>query len=1044
MSVQKMFEDELILPGVITEIISDYSANYDTSEFGTTESVTIIGTAFNGPVGQPVPIYSPEFAKLTFGEAFDPITRREASLIPEVISAWNKGCRTIYAVRISGKEIYKDFELAIESDYKLRLSGSFPHNANKDCYMHYKTTQGESSAGKIKIYKPANRTTIQEKMEGVVDSLNSILVCELNLSNLELTRNSKLVDLIEKFNELKANNVLTLGIVDKAGVPLDLASKEAQSLCIGDMFPGIYTIGRDKPGDSIVPKTNIELVRVTEDNKPYRNITDSVWKKLVINTDVRQAYPLHADNFLDFNAALSIPADASFEFLKKVNVIDELAKKDEEDYEEVELEPFDIYRRLGKGFVTNAKIEKKVKKGKEHFNVVQPNDDDAYKVVGINDGIYSILQNHKSDYTVLADISAETSITGKLPKKEEFKVVKKEIITLNTVAPDPQPVLTVSMVEDIKVKDARVNYEFNIVSLDEKPSLHELFDEDTIFASLSSDKYVRLPVIDVAELENPIEGIKDGQLALALIPMVKGDNPQGYIVKYDSATQKFHTSDDNLLGIGKEGELGYIDQKVLVEIEDELRIFKKDIVLVNGNQATNGYAMMATPWLAGEEIKQFILVNDEATSNIYYINAGQDSAAVLSNALVVDEDGNISSSEDQFVLKDENDNVLVYNMEAGTIIPLISLKHLSDGSLQEENFTVVAAESNMPKLPSIFSKNHTFVNVFSNEIIFCSQEEMLNKLNSEVLINRRFMFALFNSMTAQEELPEILVGQGHNKEEGFTYDTSLYIPYSTSDNFARQLAQHCLYTELTNYPTHGVIGTNKLNGMNLSSISQRVNALAAADFDLFAKKNNGNYMLNSDDEPYEIGRLISIVNLQHSVNTGSNYNFLSNGAGGYAGMVSALNIDRSSTNQPIKIDALSYEMSNYQLGLLNNKGIVCAKNSFNNGVVIVDGVTQAPSASVFRRLSTTRTINEVNRVLRKVIEPYIGLKDSLATRNSLNTAIKSELTLLKEVVISDFKFKIYTDSSEGNLGIIRIDYVIVPLNEIRQVRNQVEVSASIN
>jgi hypothetical protein len=113
-------------------------------------------------------------------------------------------------------------------------------------------------------------------------------------------------------------------------------------------------------------------------------------------------------------------------------------------------------------------------------------------------------------------------------------------------------------------------------------------------------------------------------------------------------------------------------------------------------------------------------------------------------------------------------------------------------------------------------------------------------------------------------------------------------------------------------------------------------------------------------------------------------------------------------------------------------------------VVIVDGVTQAPSASVFRRLSTTRTINEVNRVLRKVIEPYIGLKDSLATRNSLNTAIKSELTLLKEVVISDFKFKIYTDASEGNLGIIRIDYVIVPLNEIRQVRNQVEVSASIN
>ena len=42
-----IFDDDLILPGVITEIIPDYTQDYVTSEFGTTESVTIIGTAFN-------------------------------------------------------------------------------------------------------------------------------------------------------------------------------------------------------------------------------------------------------------------------------------------------------------------------------------------------------------------------------------------------------------------------------------------------------------------------------------------------------------------------------------------------------------------------------------------------------------------------------------------------------------------------------------------------------------------------------------------------------------------------------------------------------------------------------------------------------------------------------------------------------------------------------------------------------------------------------------------------------------------------------------
>ena len=1044
MSTQNMFEDELILPGVITEIISDYTANYDTSEFGTTESVTIIGTAFNGPVGQPVPIYSPEFAKLTFGEAFDPVTRREASLIPEIISAWNKGCRSIYAVRISGKEMYKDYELAIESDLKLRLSGAFPFNENKECYMHYKASQGAVGAGIIRIYKPANRTTIQEKMEGVVDNLNSVLVAELNLSALELNKNSKLVDLIDKFNNLKANNVLTLGIVDADGVPLDRASKEAQSLCIGDIFPGIYTICRDQPGENIIPKTNIELVRVTEENKPYKNIQDTVWKRLVINTDVRQPYPIHADNFLDFNSAVTVPVDAAFEFLKKVNMIEGFAKKNDIDYEEVELDPFDIYKRLGKGFVINSKIEMKIRKGKEYYNVVQPSDDDVYKVVGLNDGIYSILQNHKSDYTVLADVSAETPIIGKLPKKDDFKIVKKESVALRAGGiKSNESFVTVSMVEDMKIEEAKVKYNFNIVSLDEKPALHLLFDEDTILDDLSKEKYVRLPVIDESELPKQIEGIQDAQLALALIPVVKGENPKGYIVKYNAAVKRFEQSSENLLGIGKEGEEGYIDQKILVELEGELRVFKRNIVLVGEQEVANGYTMVTSPWLQGEEVKQFILVTDGISSNIYYINAGEDASTIMANALVVDEDGQIDTTDDQFILKDEDDCVLVYNMEPGSIIPLISLKHLADGALKEENFTVVAAEKNIPHLPSVFSDNNTFVCVYSNEIIFCSSEEMMGKLNEETLLNKRFVFDLSDSSKSQDELPEVLVGEGFNKADGYVFDTGLYIPYSTTDNFARQLAQYCLYTELTNYPTHGIIGTNKLSGINLSAIAQRVNTLNATDFDLFAKKNNGNYMLNSDNEPYEIGRLISIVNLQHAVNIGPDYNFLSNGAGGYAGMVSALDIDRSSTNQPINIPALSYEMSSHQLGLLNNKGIVCAKNSFNNGVVVVDGVTQAPQASVFRRLSTTRTINEVNRVLRRVIEPYIGLKDSLTTRNSLNTAIKSELTLLKDVIISDFKFKIYTNAEEGALGIIRIDYVIVPLNEIRQVRNQVEVSASI-
>ena len=153
---KSIFDDELILPGVITEIVNDYINGYDTSEFGTTDAVTIIGTAFNGPVGIPVPVFSPEYARYMFGETFDASTRREATLVPEIHDAWDRGCRTIYAVRVSGKEMFKDFELVTQLDLRLRVAGQFPHNDNKECFMLYKASQGSNAPGLIRIFKPSN------------------------------------------------------------------------------------------------------------------------------------------------------------------------------------------------------------------------------------------------------------------------------------------------------------------------------------------------------------------------------------------------------------------------------------------------------------------------------------------------------------------------------------------------------------------------------------------------------------------------------------------------------------------------------------------------------------------------------------------------------------------------------------------------------------------------------------------------------------------------------------------------------------------------
>ena len=251
-----LFENELVLPGVITEILPSYSDEYDTSLFGTTESMVIIGTAFNGPVGRAVAVYSPEHAKYIFGDSFDSKTRKEATLVPEIYNAWDRGCRTIYAVRVSGKEMFKDYELAVETKLKLRVSSTFPSNINKDCYFVYDAAQGGSHAGTFKIYKPSSKATINEKKQGVVEGSDYILVNSISLESFSYAKDSKLSDVIALFNENTNNNGLRLAIVNEEGADVTNTDKEAHALSLGAMFPGLYTICRNQ--NAGVATTDVE------------------------------------------------------------------------------------------------------------------------------------------------------------------------------------------------------------------------------------------------------------------------------------------------------------------------------------------------------------------------------------------------------------------------------------------------------------------------------------------------------------------------------------------------------------------------------------------------------------------------------------------------------------------------------------------------------------------------------------------------------------------------------------------------------------------
>lgn len=952
-----IFDNDLILPGVITEIIPDYAQDYDTSSFGTTESVTIIGTAFNGPVGRVTPIFSPEHAKYIFGDSFDPTTRREASLVAEIYDAWERGCRTIYGIRVSGKEIYKDYSFATETKLKLRVSGIFPSNDNKEVYMNFTATQAANGeVGSIKIYKPADRSNMKEKMQGLVLNQNQMLVTEVKLSGYGITKDSRLVDVINIVNGAENNNVIRLAIVNEDGADVTTSSKEAQSLSVGVMFPGVYTIGRDKATAEVTVKTEVGYV-LSSEAKPHANYQEAIWKELVVNTDVSTSYPIYAKSNGELNTLLgAVTTDAAGEWLKAIGVIDKIAEKDKVDYEEAELDEFDLYQRLGSGFAQTAKIiEVKGNDGRvKGYKVTVPDSNDENRVVSIPDGIYSMLENHSTNYTVMSNATAETKVSGKLPRKDAFKKRKAGVINLKDNGTN---VIELTAKIDSRDFSEATKYSVEVVSVEEG------LDQAEVLANLATDvKYERIATVSEEESNN--------------IKFPEGTN----VMVYED------TRADEL-----------VVNRAMADVTFTLKTVQNG-VLVDADEKGN-----------------FIV---DVEDKLYAVEYGAEMARYRIKAVV----------EDTYVIGTNGDLANVYKVLADNELePVAILGQIANREL-EEDYTICFVE---------ILANKAVVKVFSTEAQWMNYDELVGKLNEDSVFSELFTAVAY---TPDVEVAAKLVGEGVDKGDTY-YDTTMYIPYTTTDNFARHLAQHCTYTSLKTYPTHGIIGCSKLNGVNLATVADRVNEILALDLDLYAKRPNGNNMLNNNNVPHPIGRCISVPFMQYTVTTGNGYNYVSNGAAGYAGMVSTLAADRSSTNQPINIPNLAFELSNYQLSKLTGKGVVTCKRT-TQGLVITDGITMAPVDSAYRRLSTTKVINVVDRSLREVIEPFIGLQDNLATINSLNTAITSVLNKLKESLINYYEFKIVTDQASSRLGIIKINYTIIPTNEIKEVRNTVSVQES--
>lgn len=949
------------LPGVLTEVESDYSYGYDSSLFGTTDSVLIIGTAFSGPVGVPVEIYSPEHARYIFGKTYDNESKQEATLVAGIEDAYQRGARTIYAVRISGKQIQKDFDFAIDTSLRLRMSSLYPTNQAKNFYMVYDDTNGDE---KIKIYKPAERATIAEKMQGLVESDNAVLVTEIRLNrDYGLTKDSNLVDLIRIVNEHPYNNIIQLYIVDENGADVTSASTEAQNIPIGALHPGIYFIGRDK--SNCVSVTEVQYQLITKDSqKPFKRFEDNVYKNLIINTDVSQPLPIYAENMdelRDILRSVEVFMFDKYDFLETIGVADRAFKKDDIDYEEVNLSNFEIYKRLGSGFAITARAERRVDaEGRElPPRIKETPVGDENRIKSIGDGIYSMLENLNADYRVLVSGNADDVISGKLPRPKDFLITSP----LSTEILGNLIKVTPKIDKHNKFAPKKYKFQINDINSDNLEDLVENIFTDKVFKIV--------PAVKEEDLMQA--NVPNGTLVL-----VMSSDEEGVLKRFDG--ERF----EELYGERLVGDLlianGYVYRGK--ESVDGIVFEKVEIDAAPGQPATF-------------QGKNYVL--------------GENNGKVYAFKVVGESDKHVSPLGDvNTMLSDNEDKTVVY--------------------AQYNHF-----ETNPIVISSAILDGITL-------------EEFVEYLNNSDILNHHFSFEMtgkgyehkddYVSEIAGPHLgQEVLL----EKDREQSYDYNLYIPYKTSDNFARQLAQHCTYTSLKTSPTHGIIGLKRMSDVRLNSVANRVEEILSLELDLYAKNLQGRNILDRNNMPYPIGKNISVIFTQYYVTLSDGYRYVSNGAAGYAGMVSQLPLDQSSTSQPIDLPGTMFELTNYQLTRLTQKGIVTIKQSYTRGLVVTDGITQAPASSPFRRLSVARVVGAVEDLIREAAEPFIGKQNHVANRNALQTAIKSGLDKIKGELIEDYRFNLVVDPRIMKFSYIDIDYEIIPIYEIREVRNRISV-----
>lgn len=231
-------------------------------------------------------------------------------------------------------------------------------------------------------------------------------------------------------------------------------------------------------------------------------------------------------------------------------------------------------------------------------------------------------------------------------------------------------------------------------------------------------------------------------------------------------------------------------------------------------------------------------------------------------------------------------------------------------------------------------------------------------------------------------------------------------------------------------PAHTIDGTAKVNGGFIATDDGQIDGVQLKD---------------DNDALVDIGKYLDIVcaYVQH-VNPSRTTAYTATAAASYAGLLTTLLPSSAPTNKVVSNVSLPFRISSSKLDALAGKRYV-AFVAKPKGVVVADGPTGSRPESDYNRRSTMRIVKAAIDAVRLVGEPFLGEGMSGAQLAALETAIQqtlSELVKARPPVLVRFEAKVTANALERVQGKCKVELVLVPAFELRQISVTVALAAA--